>query len=250
MRKLTTIFAALLISAAATFAQAPQGFSYQAVVRDAQNAIVANQTVDVTLTILQGADAESATPVFSEQHAAKTNANGLFTLTVGSVDAAGFAAINWAGGNLFLKTESRYGTSVTQMLSVPFALYAQKAGDIDVQKLTKVLNSSDVQEIIDYVSATEVSSKLKKYAKTEDVEADYAKKTDIPAAPDLSNYALKSDIPTIPAVPTKVSDLENDANYLTEHQSLADYAKKTDIPVAPDLSGYALKSDIPTIPII
>ena len=45
MRKITTLVAALLM-AVATFAQAPQGFSYQAVVRDAQNAIVANQTVD------------------------------------------------------------------------------------------------------------------------------------------------------------------------------------------------------------
>ena len=34
----------------------------------------------------------------------------------------------------------------------------------------------------------------------------------------------------IPEVPTKVSELENDSGYLTEHQSLAEYAKKTDIP--------------------
>ena len=34
----------------------------------------------------------------------------------------------------------------------------------------------------------------------------------------------------IPEVPTKVSELENDKGYLTEHQSLAEYAKKTDIP--------------------
>ena len=34
----------------------------------------------------------------------------------------------------------------------------------------------------------------------------------------------------IPEVPTKVSELENDKGYLTEHQSLAEYAKKTEIP--------------------
>ena len=34
----------------------------------------------------------------------------------------------------------------------------------------------------------------------------------------------------IPEVPTKVSELENDKGYLTEHQSLADYAKKSEIP--------------------
>lgn len=32
-------------------------------------------------------------------------------------------------------------------------------------------------------------------------------------------------------IPTKVSELENDAGYLTEHQDLSAYAKKTDIKV-------------------
>lgn len=41
--------------------------------------------------------------------------------------------------------------------------------------------------------------------------------------------ALKSLIDAI-VVPTKVSELQNDSGYLTQHQSLADYAKKTEIP--------------------
>lgn len=72
-------------------------------------------------------------------------------------------------------------------------------------------------------------------------------------------YANKTEIPT------KVSELENDKGYITEHQSLDDYAKKTDIPTIPtkvsafendtgyitqhqDLSDYAKKSEIPTVP--
>lgn len=39
------------------------------------------------------------------------------------------------------------------------------------------------------------------------------------------NYNDLNDKPVIPVVPTKVSAFENDAGYLTEHQSLADYAK-------------------------
>ena len=46
----------------------------------------------------------------------------------------------------------------------------------------------------------------------------------------LTEYAKKSEIPTIP---TKVSELENDSGYLTEHQSLVEYAKKTEIPTIP-----------------
>ena len=79
----------------------------------------------------------------------------------------------------------------------------------------------------------------------------------------LENYALKSEIPV---VPTKVSEFENDAGYLTEHQSLEAYALKTDIPsivglateqyvqdeiakvdVTDQLTDYALKSEIPSI---
>lgn len=38
----------------------------------------------------------------------------------------------------------------------------------------------------------------------------------------------------IKAIPKKVSELENDSGYLTEHQSLTDYAKKSEIPTIPE----------------
>lgn len=47
---------------------------------------------------------------------------------------------------------------------------------------------------------------------------------------DLTGYAKLEDIPTIP---TDVSAFNNDAGYLTEHQSLDGYAKTEDIPVVP-----------------
>ena len=47
---------------------------------------------------------------------------------------------------------------------------------------------------------------------------------------DLSAYYTKTEVDAlIPEVPTKVSELENDAGYLTEHQDLSDYALKADI---------------------
>lgn len=55
---------------------------------------------------------------------------------------------------------------------------------------------------------------------------------------DLSDYAKKTDIPT------KVSELDNDAGYLTQHQDLSAYALKSEIP---DVSGFANKSDIPDV---
>lgn len=55
---------------------------------------------------------------------------------------------------------------------------------------------------------------------------------------DLSDYAKKTDIPT------KVSELDNDAGYLTQHQDLSTYALKSEIP---DVSGFANKSEIPDV---
>ena len=263
MRKITTLIAALLM-AVATFAQAPQGFSYQAVVRDAQNAIVANQTVDVNVTILQGAAFESAKAVFSEKHSAKTNANGLFTITIGSVNTSDFAKIDWGKGSCFLKTESAYGESTTQLMSVPYALYAANAGTVDkatieqfvsnidfttynlVNKtsLAQYAKSADVTNTVNNALASYTTNQklndtlavyakienlpegvnLTGYAKTADVDATYAKKTDLNAkanTADLADVATSGDYndltnkPTIPTVPTNVSAFTNDAAYVT-----------------------------------
>lgn len=54
----------------------------------------------------------------------------------------------------------------------------------------------------------------------------------------LQAYALKTDIPT---VPTKVSAFANDAGYLTQHQSLAGYALKTEIP---NVSAYQTEAQV------
>lgn len=45
-------------------------------------------------------------------------------------------------------------------------------------------------------------------------------------------------------LPTKVSELENDAGYLTEHQDLSDYAKKTELPVVPVQSVNGKTGDV------
>lgn len=60
---------------------------------------------------------------------------------------------------------------------------------------------------------------------------------------DLSNLATKAEIPVIPEIPSKVSQLENDKGYLTQHQSLAGYAKKSELP---DTSKFITKDDIPS----
>jgi uncharacterized protein (TIGR02145 family) len=118
------------------FAQSPQKFSYQCVIRNASNQLVANQSVGIKISILQGSATGSA--VYAETHNPLTNANGLATLEIGGgAELTGnFANINWANGPFFVKTEtdlnggSNYTiTNTTQLLSVPYALYAATAGN-------------------------------------------------------------------------------------------------------------------------
>ncbi|MBR5642750.1 MAG: hypothetical protein IKW77_01015 [Salinivirgaceae bacterium] len=258
MKKLKTILAALLISATATFAQAPQGFSYQAVVRDAQNAVVANQDVEVTLTILQGATADAAKAIFSEKHTAKTNANGLFSVTVGSVDATAFSKINWAAGNVFLKTETAYGTATTQLLSVPFAMYAEKAGSLDPTQLAQILSSVDMQAVLNFVNKTEINNTLNNYVQTSalanyttaahlnDTLAVYAKTADLPEGVNLTGYAKTADLADV-ATSGSYSDLTGTPNLKTVATtgSYNDLTDKPTIPAAPDLSAYAKTEDVP-----
>lgn len=52
----------------------------------------------------------------------------------------------------------------------------------------------------------------------------------------------------IPEIPTKVSAFENDAGYLTEHQSLEGYAKTADLAQVAKTGSYNDLIDKPTIP--
>jgi hypothetical protein len=134
MKKLTLFL--ILLQSAITFAQVPQKMSYQSVVRNANNQIVANQNVGVKISIVEGS--LTGTTVYSETHQALTNANGLFSLeTGGGTPVSGtFSGINWGNGSHFIKSEidvtggTNYNLSGTmELLSVPYALYAANAGN-------------------------------------------------------------------------------------------------------------------------
>lgn len=134
MKKLLFI-AALALGTYLVSAQAPEKMSYQAVIRNATGQLVQNQNVAVKASILQNSG--TGTVVFSELLLGTTNANGLMNLAIGSgtVLTGSFSSINWSTGNYYLKTEtdptggSNYtiaGTS--QLLSVPYAMYAKTSG--------------------------------------------------------------------------------------------------------------------------
>ena len=120
-----------------SLAQAPNAMSYQAVVRNAGNALIINQNVGIKISILQ--TYETGTAVYVENQTATTNQNGLFSISIGSgVPLTGnFSTIDWStNAPYFIKTEidpiggSNYTISSTsRLLSVPYALYAKNAGN-------------------------------------------------------------------------------------------------------------------------
>jgi hypothetical protein len=130
MKKIITICAALIL-AASVFAQAPQKMSYQAVIRNNQNALISNQAIGMRVSILQGSTI--GTTVYVETHTPTTNVNGLASIEIGggTIVNGTFAGISWSNGPFFVKTEtdptggSNYSISGTsQLLSVPYALFA------------------------------------------------------------------------------------------------------------------------------
>jgi hypothetical protein len=123
---LSTLFISLL-----TFAQVPQGISYQAIALNGSGNPVVSSNVGVKLSILD--TSATGTVLYSETQSRTTNPQGLFNLTIGqgTVVSGIFNTINWGTNAKFLKVEmdATGGTNyvlvgTTQLLSVPYALAA------------------------------------------------------------------------------------------------------------------------------
>lgn len=134
MKKCFTLFI-LLLSFNTLRAQSPKKISYQAVIRNAANALVSNTMVGIRLSILK--DSATGASVYVETQTPTTNANGLVSLAIGNgtVVSGTFASIGWSNGIYFIKTETdptggtAYSiTGIQQLLSVPYALYAENSG--------------------------------------------------------------------------------------------------------------------------
>lgn len=146
MKKLFT-----LLALAITFivsAQAPQGFNYQATVRNSSGALLLNQIVLVKFNVFQ--NSATGTLVYSENQTANTDDLGHIALVVGQGTATTgtFSNINWGSGSYYLGIELNTGSGyvamgTTQLLSVPYALYSNSSATSTPQNLTSVLNAGN-----------------------------------------------------------------------------------------------------------
>ena len=125
----------LLWTSNAVAQNVPQGFNYQCIVRDNTGAPINNQTVTLLFTIRN--NAPNGPIAYSEMQTVSTNGFGLINLTIGSGTPlqGNFANINWAVGTKFLTVSIETAPGVfdeigtSQLLSVPYALYALQAAN-------------------------------------------------------------------------------------------------------------------------
>lgn len=135
MKTLLTLLIATVLFGTA-IAQSPNNLSYQAVIRNTDNQLVCEQSIGMQISIIQGD--VYGTAVYVETQTPTTNANGLISIEIGNgtVLNGDYTTIDWENGPYFVKSEidpaggETYSiTSINQLLSVPYALYANKAGN-------------------------------------------------------------------------------------------------------------------------
>ena len=175
MKKIYSIVL-FLISVSAS-AQSPDKMSYQAVLRNVDGTLMKDQAVSIQISILQSS--ATGTTVYQEDHSPSTNLNGLVSLHIGTGNTTSgtFSAIDWSAGPYFLQTDidPAGGTnyvisSTTELISVPFALYANKADSLvgGITETDPIFNSS-VAKGITSSDTTYWNNKLDGYTETDPI---------------------------------------------------------------------------------
>ena len=120
----------MLCCAMTMFAQNNNKISYQAVVRDTENKLVANKDVTVTVKIFDGdAQQPAYTQTYENVH---TNLNGLISLQIGPAQSnEAWNGIHWNNARIETTVtldgaDAPLGTLAMPLTAVPYAFYADK----------------------------------------------------------------------------------------------------------------------------
>ncbi len=157
MRRLFPIFL-LLVAGLVSYAQTPDAFKYQAILRDASGQIIINKQVNILMSIREGTP--NGAVLFSEEHLITTNQVGLINLEIGrgSNQVGAMNAIDWGANTHFLRVDidENGGTNfillgASELLSVPYAFYAK-----DVENKQDLDLVGDTLRITGNNSATDI----------------------------------------------------------------------------------------------
>lgn len=147
----------------------PQGITYQAVAIDengkeivgvdAQGIPISSRAITIRFSIIR--DNVNGIIDYSEEHITNTDKYGLFTVIIGQgnpLSAKLFNEINWGVGPKFLKVELDLNgngdfnlSSIQQMMSVPYSLYAQKTSMSDTAAYAYASPAGDTTSQIQFL---------------------------------------------------------------------------------------------------
>jgi len=165
MKKFYAILCLAIASLTQLQAQAPQGFNYQATVRNNSGDLIVNTNVYFKFNVMQGS--QTSLPVFTETHYVPTDDLGQVNLVIGQGTATEgtLSELDWSLGSYYLGIELDTGNGyvamgTTQLLSVPYALYAENSGNStpttpNLQSVLAENNSANNQQIKDLQDPTE-----------------------------------------------------------------------------------------------
>ncbi len=148
MKKTILLSVIVLSCVFSLMAQAPpQAFNYSSVIRGSNGQALPNKVVALQFTILSGSPLGNVE--YQETHLDTTDQWGVVNLAIGTgtVQQGNFSSIDWGINTYYLQVEldENGGTNfqmmgTLQLLSVPYALYAEKASSIDT--LSATINSN------------------------------------------------------------------------------------------------------------
>ena len=134
-----------------TYAQLPDAFNYQATIRAESGDLLVNTNVNFKVTIYEG---QGVGDSYVESHFVPTDDLGHVNFVVGYGEPleGSMSEIDWSMGNYWMKVELDTGQGYvdmgdTQLLSVPYALYAMDSGG-ETGDLQSVLDAGSDAEII------------------------------------------------------------------------------------------------------
>jgi hypothetical protein len=132
----TLISSLLLLIGISAFAQLPNKFNFQGIVRNSSGVAVSNQAVQIKISILDATATGSL--LYQERHSVTTNQFGLYNVAIGggTILSGSFNSINWGFQDKYIRTELSTNNGITfstlgtsQLLAVPYAMYAGTANN-------------------------------------------------------------------------------------------------------------------------
>lgn len=153
MKKILSLIVGCFLASLTIQAQTPQAVCYQAAAKNDQGLDLIGQDIAVRAAIVK--DNPNGTVEWEEIHSPTTDQFGLFTLNIGEGNPTGngaqanFADVDWGNGTYWLRIEMDATGGMdfelmgaTQIISVPYALYAEGAASADFAETANTADSA------------------------------------------------------------------------------------------------------------